>query len=62
MQIICVIVSFLMRDGGEKKNHLVSKIENIETIFILFMTATPTATLDNKPVHLDSYSTENGCI
>lgn len=42
----------------EGKNHLVSKIENIETIFILFMTATPTATLDNKPVHLDSYSTE----
>lgn len=60
MQIICVIVSFLMRDGGE--NHLISKIENIETIFILFMTATPTATLDNKPVHLDSYSTENACI
>lgn len=61
MQIICVIVSFLMCDGGEK-NLLVSKIENIETIFILFMTATPTATLDNKPVHLDSYSTENACI
>lgn len=45
-----------------EKNHLVSKVENIKTTFIFFMTATPMATLDNKPVHLDSYSTEDACI